>query len=274
MRALAAGKVPHALLFVGPAGVGKAACARALAAALNCETRPGLGCASCTACEKIEAGIHPDVIALAPEGAGNFIQADTIRGLIERLGYPPHEGAARVVILEDAERLHLSAANAFLKTLEEPPARTHFILVTAAPDQLPITIRSRCQRVRFVERARRERVEERRRRAAAVMAAARGGGWRQIVDVAGELAQAKDDLQATLELVAYWYRDAAAVAAGLPAERLMYPEEITTLREEAGRAGPAALARRAAAVLDAQTALIGFANPQLTIERMILALRE
>jgi DNA polymerase-3 subunit delta' len=309
-RALGGGKLPHAYLYAGPAGVGKATTARALAAALNCETAPGQGCGECTPCTKIDQQIHPDVLTVTPQGKGEMIVIDQVRELITRLGYPPHEARARVVILEDADRLNPSAANAFLKTLEEPPARTHFVLVTTAPDRLLITIRSRCHRVRFAplgqdaiaailaragveasraraaaamaggsatrgaELAEGETLERRRAHADAVIRAAAGTSVRAAVEAANALAQDKEDLVATLELVALWYRDAAAVAAGVPEDRLVHRDAAAALREEAARsAGPPALARRAAKVLEAQTALLTFANPQLTLEHMILSLR-
>ncbi len=151
-RALAADRVPHAYLFAGPAHGGKYTTGLALASAMNCLQSPGEGCGACEACHKIEAGIHPDVVTLQPsgEGASPTIKIETIRKqVLARVGLPPHEGRARVYLIEEAGAMQGPAANALLKTLEEPPARTHFCLMTTAPDQLLPTIRSRCQRVTF-----------------------------------------------------------------------------------------------------------------------------
>ncbi len=148
--ALAHRRLHHALLFAGPGGVGKRTAALALASALNCETAPGEGCATCATCTRITDGIHPDVITLAREGAAQIVPIETVRTqVIAAVGLPPHEARERVFLIDEATALQPAAANSLLKTLEEPPARTRFILMTVAPDQLLPTIRSRCQRVAF-----------------------------------------------------------------------------------------------------------------------------
>src|SRR5215475_5123769 len=92
-RMLRSGKLPHALLFSGPAGVGKGTAARALAQALLCDRS---GCGECTACEKVAAEIHPDLIVLRPGGAGEVIAIEAVRDVTARLAFPPHEAPARV----------------------------------------------------------------------------------------------------------------------------------------------------------------------------------
>jgi DNA polymerase-3 subunit delta' len=150
--AISARKVHHAYLFEGPHGLGKAATARALAMQLNCET--GRGCGECDPCRKILDGTHPDVIWFDMTQKG---LTERVRELVGAVGFRPHEGKSRVVILDPADDLVLraegaigQAANALLKTLEEPPADTHFVLVTAEARRLPVTILSRCQRLRFL----------------------------------------------------------------------------------------------------------------------------
>jgi DNA polymerase III delta' subunit len=152
-RAFERGRVPHAYLMSGPPGAPMVDAALALAAALSCQRARGEGCGdadACDACAKIAAGIHPDVVTLQREGAAQIVPIESVRNqVIARMGLPPHEGEVRVFIVEEATSLAPPAANALLKTLEEPPARTLFVLCTTAPEQLLPTIRSRCQRVRF-----------------------------------------------------------------------------------------------------------------------------
>jgi DNA polymerase III subunit delta' len=153
---VALGRVPHALLFVGPAGVGKHSTALALAAEMNCESPvadpgpTGGACGVCSTCQRIASGQHPDVVTLERLGASQTIPIETIRRqLIPALGLPPHEARARFFLVEEATSLLGPAANCLLKTLEEPPPRTHFVLGTSAVSELLPTIRSRCQRVTF-----------------------------------------------------------------------------------------------------------------------------
>src|SRR5262249_51292640 len=117
----------------------------------DCGRAPGSGCGECEPCNKIERGLHPDYLVVLPDGA--FIKIAQVRQVTARAAYRPHEGRVRVVVLDPADAMNLEAANALLKTLEEPPADTHFVLCSAAPERLPVTVRSRCQRGRFARLA-------------------------------------------------------------------------------------------------------------------------
>lgn len=167
--ALRRGRVHHAYRFEGPDGVGKERAAFALAQALVCTAGEPLGCGACDACrravdvsdERPQVPLHPDVTLVEknlypPETIGRSrpelteISVDQIRTIVlAHASYPPHEGRARVYIIRRAEELSQSAANALLKTLEEPRQGTHFILLTARGDRLLNTIRSRTLPVRF-----------------------------------------------------------------------------------------------------------------------------
>ena len=156
-RAFVKDALPHALLFAGPSGTGKTTLALDLAAALLCTegVRAERPCRACRGCRMVEHGNHPDLHRLAPGGAGATIgiggrdRGPGIRGLIDELSLLPAEGGARVAVIESAERLTEDAQSAFLKTLEEPPARTTFILCADEPDRLLPTVRSRCARIRI-----------------------------------------------------------------------------------------------------------------------------
>lgn len=150
-RAIAGNRLPHALLFHGPRGVGKATCAGILAQALNCAVSDFKdACGECVSCRKIARGLHPDLIWIAPEGKGRQIVVERIRKeIVEKVGFRPYEGRRRIVVIDDAHRLNASSQNSLLKTLEEPPPSLSLVLVTPAADSLLVTVRSRCQPLRF-----------------------------------------------------------------------------------------------------------------------------
>jgi DNA polymerase III subunit delta' len=141
------GAVPQSLLFTGPDGVGKRLTALALAQAINCTERPR-PCGKCNSCRKIARGVHPDVLVIEPGDTGS-IKVEEIRDAIGRSAYRPFEGHRRVTIIDEADALVPNAQDALLKTLEEPPSGSIFVLVTARPDALLPTIPSRCYRLRF-----------------------------------------------------------------------------------------------------------------------------
>lgn len=151
-KAAAQGKLPHALLFVGPSGVGKRSFALVLAQALLCERSQEVAldpCGSCPSCLQVIAGTHPDVLMVARPDDKQDLPIKVIRDLCIDLGLKPMHGKRRVAIVDDADDLTDEAANAFLKTLEEPPPGSVLILIgTSAEIQLE-TIVSRCRVVRF-----------------------------------------------------------------------------------------------------------------------------
>lgn len=148
-RSVASESLPPTLLFSGNEGVGKRRTAIALAQALNCE-RPSSGdaCGECAACRRIARGVHADVLLVEPGDSGS-IKVDQVREAIDRSAYRPFEGRRRLVIVDPADALLPEAQNALLKTLEEPPARSVFVLITARPDVLLPTVLSRSHRLRF-----------------------------------------------------------------------------------------------------------------------------
>ncbi|MDX1763491.1 MAG: DNA polymerase III subunit delta' [bacterium] len=152
-RELANERIPQAYLFCGAESTGKQRTAVALAMALLCDAGTREGCGVCPSCRKIALGQHPDVRRCGPvartKGAVEKIYIDQIRELQQEIGLSAMEGKWKVFIIDDADRMVDQAANALLKTLEEPPEQSLLILVAAHPDHLPATILSRCRTIRF-----------------------------------------------------------------------------------------------------------------------------
>lgn len=146
-HAIASNRVAGAYLFAGVANVGKETIALHFAKSINCPTSGEGVCGTCLSCRKADGGNHPDLQIIRPSGA--WTKIDQIRELQKRIIYRPLEGARKVYILTEAERMNLEAANCLLKTLEEPPAQSVLILLTTNLDALLPTIRSRCQIINF-----------------------------------------------------------------------------------------------------------------------------
>ena len=146
-NAIRQGKVSHAYLFCGTRGTGKTTTARLLAKALNCDKGPTpQPCNECPACLSITEGRAMDIIEL---DAASHRGIDDVKGINENVKFPPMELRYKVFIIDEAHQLSNDAKDAFLKTLEEPPQHTVFILATTEPQSIPITIRSRCQQFDF-----------------------------------------------------------------------------------------------------------------------------
>jgi len=163
-------RIPHALLFAGDEGIGKRLTAVNFAKTLSCGNESGLddlfsfdaveepgdqssdqqdSCDKCPSCMKIEKGSHPDFFMIEPEGDAGQIKVPAIRELEESLSYKPFEAGWKIAIIDDADKMNQSAANAFLRTLEEPAPQSILILISSRPDMILPTIRSRCQRINF-----------------------------------------------------------------------------------------------------------------------------
>lgn len=141
------GRMPHAFLFAGPAGIGKTIVAHEFFRAVNCLGGKGEACGSCRSCLKAAGGSHPDLITVNP--FKEWIIIDDVRDAIAESGLKPYEARSRVIVVEPAERLNKASSNALLKTLEEPPEGTIIILVSHKPTLLLPTIVSRCRMLRF-----------------------------------------------------------------------------------------------------------------------------
>jgi len=158
---IASGRLPHAILLTGNQGLGKADFAMALANAVLCKqpAADNQACGHCQMCQLQAASTHPDFYPIKPTASESSkskkpvlnIRIDVIRDLCSKLNQTSQYGGYRVAILDRADQLTISAANSLLKTLEEPGQNVLMLLVTARPHRLPVTIRSRCQLLRFTE---------------------------------------------------------------------------------------------------------------------------
>jgi DNA polymerase-3 subunit delta' len=149
-------EIPHALLFMGEAGIGKRTVALTFAQTLLCHERQipegdSEGwiepCNRCLSCKKLADQNHPDLTIVEPEGS--TIKIEQIRALQERIVYKPLDGPKRIILIDPADKMNAAAANGLLKTLEEPPTHAILILITSKPFSLPETILSRCQKISF-----------------------------------------------------------------------------------------------------------------------------
>ncbi len=153
-------RVAHAYLFFGEPAIGKRLVAFRFAQAINCETAYGPGgpeaCGACRSCRQIESRTHPDFDVMEPdeERSTPQIKIERIRELEQQIIYRPLVGRRKIYLIDQADRMTLAAANALLKTLEEPPTQSLFVLVSDRPTAIPATVRSRCQAVRFTPPAR------------------------------------------------------------------------------------------------------------------------
>src|SRR5688572_28995485 len=156
------GSLPHALLFKGAAGIGKRQFARAVAQGLLCEKTVAalVACGQCEACHWFETENHPDFRSLQPEAAESSDDVESsekkkkrdisiaqVRSLADFINISPHRNGRKVILIQPAEAMNTNAANALVKSLEEPPPNLHFLLVSDRPNMLPATIRSRCQQL-------------------------------------------------------------------------------------------------------------------------------
>ncbi len=152
-RSLERGRLAHAYLFAGPRGSGKEGMARTLAKALNCleidhDCCPE-GARLCDSCRRVDDHTHPDVYWVRPESKSRRIQVDQMREFMKAVNLRPSMGRMKAGIIVDAECMNEESSNAFLKTLEEPPAQTIIVLVSSTPQRLLPTILSRCLRISF-----------------------------------------------------------------------------------------------------------------------------
>jgi len=300
-RSLAANRVAHAYLFVGIDGCGKMLAAWSLAEAIFCGS--GQPCGACPACRKMAARNHPDLHLLEPEKG--VIKIDRIREVQKELSLRPVEAPKKVCIVSQADRMNLAAANAFLKTLEEPPGSALLILLSDTPTALLPTILSRCQRLGFnplsleivaeLLTARGTPAEQ------ALSAASLAGGSmargtailqegfltrrKEIVEqvigltprdfalltaTAERLGHERDQAREVVEVLTLFFRDVMLCRHGAgPLINADLPELVTRM---AGSLSTRGILERLEVLIRAGQSLLGNVNPRLTLEALFMAL--
>ena len=303
-RALASGRLAHAYLFAGPDGVGKRLMALALARVLFCAH--GTGCGECAACRKLDHRNHPDLHALEPDGSS--IKIEQVRALQRDLSLRPLEASRKVCLIEAAETMTVGAANALLKTLEEPRGDTVLLLLSSQPQRLLETIRSRCQLLLFsrqpLELVRdnlcqqlgvadaeahvlaalsegsfkkafgkdRQLYLEERRLLLKTLTALSAGSILQILEFAEQLAGDKATLPDILEIFQAFYRDVLFTLHGRDASELVNLDLSEKVRRVAGRENASTVLVKLDALGNARRQLDRNLNPQLVMEVLLLRL--
>jgi DNA polymerase-3 subunit delta' len=279
-RALGTGHVAHAYAFVGPAGSGRKTAALALAQAL---VAPAGG----RAAGRVARGVHPDVHLIAPTPPEDrpkgpvALRIENVRELERLAALRPAEAPVKVFIVDEAERMTASAPQAFLKTLEEPPARTVIVLILSQLRALPATVLSRCQIVRFLPAVPAEGPAllpegqgEDRARALQWLEEARAPGGEAILAAGERVGRDREMAAAAVQTWWLWYRDLLCLGSGAR-------EGLAVFRDRAGLA----VERGAAMSLDeivsglrgcreAWQALEGNVSPRLTVEVLLSRLAQ
>lgn len=303
-RALASGRLAHAYLFAGPEGVGKRLMALAVARTLFCESRTG--CGECVACRKLDHRNHPDLHVLEPDGSS--IKIEQVRAIQRDLSLRPVEGGRKVCLIESAEAMTTAAANALLKTLEEPRGDTLLILLSSQPQRLLETIRSRCQTLQFprqpVELIR-ERLQtqlgvadaeahvlaalsegsfkkafgkdrqlylEDRRTLLKTLTALSAGSILPTLEFAEQLAGDKANLPDILEIFQAFYRDVLLTLHGRDVNELVNLDLGEKVHRVAGRESVSNVLGKLEALKGARWQLERNLNPQLVMEVLLLRL--
>jgi DNA polymerase-3 subunit delta' len=303
-RALANGRIAHAYLFSGPEGIGKRLMAMALARAIVClEQR---GCGHCLACRKIDHQNHPDLHLLEPDG--NSIKIDQVRSFQRELNFKPLEAPRKICMIERADAMTVGAANALLKTLEEPRGDTLLILLSAQPNRLLETIRSRCQPLPFTRHPNsriqaelekqlgiesteshvlaalsegsfkkafgkdRELYLEQRRELLKTLTGLSSGSILPILDFADKLAADKTILPDILEIFQAFYRDVLMTLQGRSDEELVNLDLKDKIYRVSGRESVTTTLAKLDALIEVRRQLDRNVNRQLAMEVLLLKL--
>jgi DNA polymerase-3 subunit delta' len=314
-KAAASKRLAHAYLFHGEEAIGKRTTALCFAQALLCERASSAAdldsCGGCRSCHQIEGRTHPDYFVIEPdrELATPQIKIEQIREIEQHIMYRPLIGDRKICMIDDADRLTIGAANALLKTLEEPPDHSLFLLVSSRPASLPSTIRSRCQALRFatpprtdVEAAvilKREMPPDDARFLATITEGRLGEALstdlktarsqqlevinlvnpnflRSVTNVltAAESLAKADRAAETLSWTARWIRDLIIVQVGGDREQLLHVDHVQALERDARHARTDALLELLGHIEETQRQATRHLNLQMALENILLRLRD
>jgi len=289
--------MPHALLFIGPEGIGKRLTAFCLAKALLCEKSKDDFCDSCASCHRIDQGNHPDVSIIRPEGSS--IKIDQLREWQNTIEARSYFGSWKITIIDQADKMSHSAANSILKILEEPSEDTLICLIALEVRNILPTIVSRCQIVRFAPLTRSDFMQvlmEKRSLTESQSGLIYNLSQRELtkalrVDL-DTLFQTREQWKALLEadilnarphlptdqgairegleIIAYWWRDIILLQMGMEDASLINQDMLDVLKKEA-RANTSRLAKyRINLILEAIEAIERNANPKMAIDSLLL----
>jgi DNA polymerase-3 subunit delta' len=308
-------RMAHAYLFHGEEAIGKRLTATRLAQALNCErTHEAEGldsCGTCRSCRQIEARTHPDFFVIEPdrEQATQQIKIEQVREIEQHIMYRPLIGERKICLIDDADRMTIGAANALLKTLEEPPAHSLFFVISSRPSALPSTIRSRCQALRFITPARtqveaalilRREISPTDARFLAIVSEGRLGDalnadvqdtrsrQRELADLvrpqslqsigtilsSAEAIAKADRAQDVLVWLARWIRDLILIQIGGDRDQLLYLDNLTTLEGYAKQANADLLLDLLREIEMTEQRATRHLNLHMALETILLRLRE
>ena len=287
------GNVAHAYIISGDAGSGKKTLAYAFAETLECEAGGTEACGTCRSCLQVSTGNYPDIITVTHEKQ-NLISVDEVRDqLINTIDIKPYKGKYKIYIIPDAELLNVQAQNAMLKTIEEPPAYAVILLLTTNLDKLLETVKSRCLKLQTKPIRERDVLAYLTGNLGKAIKLAGNDEYAAIVDsVVGVLAhidemdvetlgkavkdieQFKMSMNDYMDLMMMWYRDAMMLKVTGNVDKILFKNEFSTLKKQAGKLTFKSIEDKIDAIAKAEQRLLANANFEVTIELLLLTLKE
>lgn len=306
-KSLENNRIAHAYLFIGPEGVGKGAVAGGLASALLCRENNYNYC-NCLSCSKVQSLNHPDFHWYAPQG--NKFKIDQIREIQKKVLYKPYEGQKKIFVIEGAEAMTTEAANSLLKVLEEPPKDTIFILLANNAYGLLPTILSRCQQIQFnklseaeiIQILKEQEINEEKASLAAPLANGSLSKALELIQsenklakrekllimlegikkidhvnifkIAEEMEKEKEDIEFTLDVMLFWFRDLLIWKETKEEALLVNIDIIDKYKNYEHQLTRKTLIKAIEVIEDSRRIIGSNANLRLAIEGMFLRLKE